>query len=295
MTQLVLFHGRSQQHKPADKLKQNWLESLDKGLKKSGLTLPISEADVRFPYYGDTLFDLVDGKSAKEAAEIVVMGDDVDAEERIFMQQVMEELRLGAGITDAELRAVADDEVVEMGPLNWGWVRAVAQAMDRRGLSGTTVALVTHDVYCYLVDESIKGEIDDGVAAAFKPGVKTVVVGHSLGSVISHSLLCQRGKDEGWSVPQLVTVGSPLAVSRIVQSILPPRWPGCVDSWYNAMDANDIVALHPLTPRYFNVGDAHEITNKTDVDNHTDNQHGISGYLDDKDVARVIYDALTAA
>lgn len=291
--ELVLLHGRSQQDKPAKQLKKDWLAALAKGLEKSGLELPIPETSVRFPYYGDTLFDLVDGKSAKEAAKVVVMGDDVDKEERVFVQQVMEELRLGAGITDAELRAVAGDEVVEMGPMNWGFVRAIAQAFDSRGGSGLAVALATHDVYCYLVEESIKADIDDGVAAAFTPGVETVVVGHSLGSIVSHSLLCERGAAEGWSVPQYVTVGSPLAVSRVVQSILPPRWPGCVDRWYNAMDDHDIVALHPLTPKFFNVGDAHQITNKTDVDNHTSNQHGISGYLDDKDVARVIYAALT--
>ena len=34
------------------------------------------------------------------------------------------------------------------------------------------------------------------------------------------------------------------------------------------------------------------ITNKTNVNNHTDNRHGIVGYLDDPDVAKKIYQAL---
>jgi hypothetical protein len=290
--QLVLVHGRSQQGKNAAELKQEWLDALEEGLQKSGKTLPIDESDVRFPFYGDTLVDLIEGMPINEAAEIVVMGDDVDAEERVFMLQVMEEVRQEAGLTEVELRAAAGNEVVEMGPQNWRWVGAVARALDGRGLSGTGVALATHDVYCYMVNRSIKDEIDEGVAEALKPRVETVVVGHSLGSVVTHAVLRERGQDEGWAVPQFVTVGSPLAVTRIMQSIMPPRWPKCVERWYNARDEDDIVALYPLTPERFNVGEANHVTNDTVV-NRTSNQHGISGYLSDEKIAEVIFDALT--
>ncbi len=57
------------------------------------------------------------------------------------------------------------------------------------------------------------------------------------------------------------------------------------------MDPNDIVSLNALEAPHFNVPRIH---NKTDVDNWTDNQHGIGGYLDDEDVARRIHDALVA-
>lgn len=290
--QLVLVHGRSQQGKNAKALKRQWLDALEVGLRKSGKTLPIPESDVRFPFYGDTLVDLIAGVPAADAAEIVVMGAGLDAEERVFMLQVMEEVRREARVTEVELRAAAGDEVVEMGPQNWGWVGAVARALDDKGLSGTAVALATHDVYCYLVDGSIKDDIDEGVANALKPGVETVVVGHSLGSVVAHALLRERGEDEGWAVPQFVTVGSPLAVSRIKQSIIPPRWPTCVKRWYNARDKDDIVALYPLTPERFNVGEENHVTDALVV-NRTSNQHGISGYLSDEKVAGVIYEALT--
>lgn len=51
-----------------------------------------------------------------------------------------------------------------------------------------------------------------------------------------------------------------------------------------------IVALYPLTSEYFNVTPA--ITDKRDVKNWTPNHHGIIGYLDDKGVAKRVYDAL---
>ena len=56
------------------------------------------------------------------------------------------------------------------------------------------------------------------------------------------------------------------------------------------MDEGDIVALYPLDVEHFDVDPP--ILNKTDVDNDTPNQHGISGYLNDAEVARRIYEAL---
>jgi len=49
-------------------------------------------------------------------------------------------------------------------------------------------------------------------------------------------------------------------------------------------------ALHPLDSVNFNISPS--IENKTDVNNHTDNRHGIAGYLDDATVAIQIRNAL---
>jgi hypothetical protein len=93
-------------------------------------------------------------------------------------------------------------------------------------------------------------------------------------------------------VPLHVTVGSPLAVTAIREVLQPLKGLVCARAWFNAMDPQDIVALYPLGPPRFDVQST--IENKTDVDNQTDNQHGIAGYLDDAVVARRIHDALTA-
>ena len=59
------------------------------------------------------------------------------------------------------------------------------------------------------------------------------------------------------------------------------------------MDERDVVALYPLTPSHFPINPlAPSIENKQDVQNKTTNRHGMGGYLDDKDVAKRIYDAL---
>ncbi len=298
--QLVLIHGRSQQNKDSIALKAEWLDALDEGLGKSGLTLPIPEPDVRFPYYGDTLIQMVEGLSADNAADVVVRGDGASDDEARFTKAVLEEMRQQAGITDEQLAEAVGQEVVDRGPQNWGWVQGILKAFDRfvpHG-SGASIALLTKDVYKYLKNPGIQAEIDEGVCQAFKPGVETVVVSHSLGTVVAYNVLRREGHKRGWKVPLFITVGSPLAVTEIrktVSGMGPLRCPECAGGWFNAMDERDVVSLYPLNTRAFPLDPANPaIENKTDVKNRTDNRHGISGYLDDKEVARRIHAALTA-
>src|SRR5213080_1949675 len=101
--QLLLIHGRAQEKKDSIALKAEWLDALHDGLAKSNLSLPIPEKDVRFPFYGNTLYDMVDGKSADGAAAVIVRGEDTDDDEKRFMRVILEEIRTEAGITDAQL------------------------------------------------------------------------------------------------------------------------------------------------------------------------------------------------
>ena len=292
--QLVFVHGRSQEKRNASELKEEWVDALRKGLAKSGLTLPLSDADIRFPYYGQTLYDLVEGKPDKDVAEIIVRGDDVSEQEKMFVRSVLLEIQQQKGITDEQVQALARQAIAERGVLNWEWVQTVLCALDTYvpGASSTSVALATRDVYLYLRNPGFQSVIDNGVASAITAGKETVVVGHSLGTVVSYSLLRREGQARGWKVPVYITVGSPLAVRVIKEGLSPIKFPPCVGKWFNGFDPRDVVALYPLDAAHFPVTPA--IENKADVDNPTSNRHGISGYLSDPVVARRIYEALTA-
>jgi hypothetical protein len=298
--QLVLVHGREQQGKNSLELKADWIRALQEGLDKTGLKLPIPEQDIRFPYYGDTLQQLVDGLAPDAAAEVVIRGTDGDEARRRFAAAVLEQVKQKLGITDQEIEALAGTEIVEKGILNWKWVQNLLRAIDRRvgGGSGAAVALFTNDVYQYLHNAAIRQVIETGVTRALSKGVETVVVGHSLGTIVTYNLLRQKGQKEGWKVPLFVTVGSPLAVTEIKQSLRAfgtIRCPECVARWFNAMDSRDVVSLFPLDVNSFPLAPPDpSILNKTDVDNGTDNRHGISGYLNDAEVARRIHEALSA-
>lgn len=292
--QLVFIHGRSQEQKDATALKGEWVDAFKQGLAKNGLTLPIADADIRFPYYGQTLYDLVKDRPASEVAEVIVRGDDAQEKETQFIRDVVIETQKRAGITDEQVQETTNELMAERGPLNWKWVRSVLQALDAHVplASSASISIATRDVYLYLRNPGFQQVIDSGVRAAMTPGVETVVVGHSLGSVVSYSLLRRDGVAMGWKVPLYVTLGAPLAVTAIKESLKPVKHPACVSQWFNAMDGRDIVALYPLDATHFPVDPA--IENKTDVDNPTENRHGISGYLSDAVVAKRIFDALTA-
>ncbi|KFI06094.1 hypothetical protein [Massilia sp. BSC265] len=290
--QLVFVHGRAQEGKDSLGLKQEWIAAWAKGLAKHGLQLPIAETDIRFPYYGDTLAQMTEGKSADEAARIIVRGE-LDQEEQSFIRDYLEQVQAATGITDEEILQEMSPEARERGVLNWGWVQALLEVVDRHVpmASAATVALFTQDTFRYLHNVTIRNTMNDGVRAAFAEQRETVVVGHSLGSVIAYNVL-RHQDNAGLKVPLFVTLGSPLGINVIRKSLRPIGHPGPVGTWFNAMDERDVVALFPLVKPHFGIVPA--IENKVDVDNDTVNRHGISGYLSDPEVARRIYDALVS-
>lgn len=287
---LVFIHGRAQQDKDSIALKAEWVQSFQDGLRDGGLTIPIAETDIKFPYYGDTLRDLVDG--ANEVADVIVRGTGATQTEQDFIRGMLDEVLKQTKVTQAELDAIVGAEVIQRGPFNWEWVQGILRAIDRHVpfASGTSIAIATYDVYQYLSNAVIADKINEGVLKAMQPGIPTVVVSHSLGTLVAYNLLKNRGATLGWEVPLFVTLGSPLAVTEIKEMITPIGHPKCVKKWFNAMDERDVVALYPLSKKYFPV--TPQIENKTDVRNPTENRHGISGYLSDPEVARRIHAAL---
>lgn len=309
MKQLVFVHGRSQEDHDAAALKKRWMDAWAVGLQKSGLQIPVPPEAIRFPYYGNTLRDLVEGKSIEQAARVIVKGAEADSEAAAFLREMLEEYvaRNRISETDIRLQMGPEGTVTTMGPQNWGWVQAVLRTLDTRtGSGGALIAAATNDVYQYLTNSACRKHIEDGVERALDLGVEaadgsaqplpagteSVVVSHSLGTIVAYTLLQRRSKANVGKVPLLVTLGSPLGIRAVRSKLKPISHPSCVGKWFNAMDPNDVVALYPLDARNFGIDP--EIENKTDVVNHTSNQHSIHGYLDDPVVAKRIHDAVIA-
>jgi hypothetical protein len=292
MRELILIHGRSQQGKDAAELKKTWVASLHEGMQKAGLQLDIDDSQIHFPYYGDTLIQLID--KAETVDSVVVKGgkDTVGDVEAQLMAQVVKELLDARGITPAQVSAAqttAELAVREKGPLNWGWVLTGLRILNDLGVGAAALELCTRDVYQYLYDPSIAATIDGGVASAFT-NEETVVVAHSLGTVVAYSLLTQMGAEKNWKVPTFITLGSPLAIHAINQLLPSLGVPPCVGTWFNGRDPKDTVALFPLAPEHFpDLG----IIAKNNIVNGSSNHHGIEEYLGDPDVAGWIHRALT--
>ena len=261
-------------------------------MKAAGRTMPLADEDIHFVYYGDTLEDFLSGSG--DVAEVIARGqnDGEDPFELAMQASIVEEIRQAAGITDDQVASFLDDDVVvQRGAQNWPWVVAMIRAIEEHtDIGPATIYLLTKDVHHYLHTPGTLQTIELGVSKVMKPGIPTVFVAHSLGSIVAYHALKSPLAEAGWTVPLFVTLGSPLAIRAIKSKLAPIKHPPVVDSWFNARDPRDIVALHPLDGQHFPVDPS--VANKNDVDNWTHDRHGIEGYLGDPEVAARICDAL---
>jgi hypothetical protein len=285
---LVFVHGRGQGGLDPAELKSQWLAALRQGAQAAGRTLP-NPIEVALPYYGDTLDKFAREFAIPLTSEVQTRGNQLDDEFLVFQADVAEVLRQRAGVTDAQVDDEYGPNPKPRGPLNWEWVQAILRALDKHGggMSQAGIETFTRDVFLYTTRAGVRDEIDRIVAAALTEQ-PTVVVGHSLGSVVAYNVL--RTDRRSLRVPLYLTVGSPLAIRAVRDQFRPLRFPLPVKSWYNAFDTRDVVALYPLDRSNFPV--TPDIENYAAVKNRTDNRHGIAGYLDDAKVAARLLDAL---
>lgn len=285
---LVLVHGRGQQRLDPAELKSKWLNTLRRGAQKLGRTLP-DTIDVTFPYYGDALDKLIRKYNIALTSDIQTRGSNVDDEFLVFQAECAEAFRKGSGVTDAQVDAEYGANTKPKGPLNWEWVQAILRALDKHGggISSTALESFSRDVFLYTTRADVREEIDRIVANSLTEE-PTVMVGHSLGSVVAYSVL--QSDRRSLRIPLYLTVGCPLGIRAIRDQFRPLRYPLPVKEWFNAFDTRDLVALYPLDRANFPV--TPEIENYAAVKNSTGNRHGIAGYLDDPQVAQRLLDAL---
>lgn len=197
----------------------------------------------------------------------------------------MLELAERAGVDDEEVVDELGQAPIKKGAENWPWVLATGRVLDRktpwfgRGL----LRLLVSDVDAYLNRLYVRKAVNNTVAPVIieQP---TVVVAHSLGSIIAYCVLIEQ--EQYTQVPLFATVGCPLGM-HTVKNLLPRplRKPRGASAWFNAADVRDPIAMVPRLDR-----DAFpaEIENVSDVHNPEYNPHGIAGYLADPVVARHI-------
>lgn len=279
---LLLIHGRAQGgHDPA-LLKQAWLAALHEGCAAAGRPLP-AVAAVDFPYYGDELDHWTARAKLPGAADVVAKGSGQNQAFESFMQSALDQLRVTAGLSDAEIDAeLTPGAPIEKGVQNWAWVQALARVLDRRltPLSDFTIETFLKDVYLYLSSKPVQRAID-GIVEAMLTDEPTLVIAHSLGTVVAYNVI--RAHRQRLDLRKFITVGSPLGIRVISSRLGVVTNPAGQDGWFNAYDERDVVALNPLDQRNFPA--LPPILNYAGVRNQTDNRHGIAGYLNDPRVA----------
>jgi hypothetical protein len=281
---LVLIHGRDQQGKQPDALKAAWMGALTSGAQRAGKKLPMP-IKVEFPYYGDKLDEFARAYDIPLSSEAQSRGTPTDDEFQAFQYEFAEDIRQRSGITDNQIQAEYGAGPQERGPLNWKWIQAVLRSIDKHGggMNQKTLEIFTRDVFLYTTRAGVRDEIDRIVASKLTER-PTVIVAHSLGTIVTYSVLTRDQRK--LQVPLLVTVGSPLGVRAVRDQFRPLRSPEPVQAWYNAFDKRDVVALYPLDAANFPI--RLSIENNSAVNNFTANRHGIEGYLNNGPVAEKV-------
>jgi hypothetical protein len=286
---LLLVHGIGQGgKKPAD-LENAWIDTLRAGYRDARLPFPDS-LTVDFPYYGDALDARVAKSKLPLPQEIVPKGGEVSSPYEEFLRNSLDEMKESANISDADVAAEAGPiPAAEKGIQNWRLTQALARVIDRRlpGFTSASIERYLRDVYLYVSNRSVAREIN-AIVESKLTDEPTVVIGHSLGSVVAYRVLLEQGARV--KLRRYITVGSPLGIRTISSNLGVLRYPPADLSWFNAYDDGDIVALNPLKDPWFKTDPA--IANYNRVRNVTDNRHGIVGYLNDVTVARCVAEAL---
>jgi hypothetical protein len=286
---LVLVHGRDQGGKDEQQLKKTWVATLKKGLGPQRAKI-LEQVDIRFPFYGTKLDELVAKLDEAMPADVLTTGDagNADSDFIVFQQLVLERVAREAGLTDDDIRRELPPGAQEKGPGSWEWVQAILRALDKLpNISAMAIEHATRDVYAYLTVQSVRKAVNAIVAPAMDE--KCVVVGHSLGSVVTYHILKNTTASD---VPLYCTLGSPLGVTGIRENLMPLVFPKGVADWFNAFDDRDVVALYPLDEKLYPLKPP--IVNDASLKNETENHHGIIEYLDKKPVADRIFAALSA-
>ncbi|MFI7639810.1 hypothetical protein [Nonomuraea sp. NPDC049400] len=149
-----------------------------------------------------------------------------------------------------------------------GWL------LDRLdGRSAAFAKLFAPEVAAYLTDEAKREKCRQVVADVIRKNRPTVVIAHSLGSVVTYETL--------WAHPDLqidllITLGSPLGMRNVVfERLLPApingrgERPKGVGRWVNIADKDDIAAIPPNLAVSFTGVDAEELVNLDWIDFHT--------------------------
>lgn len=299
MRRLIFVHGINNQTNTKAEIEANWASALRGALGALGDAW-WSEVEFRTAYYADVLFNEEqswDGGAEPVAAMSVGARESDYAPDEIAALYL--ELQLSHGITDAQVEAeLRPGEMPEHKRMAAGihkaWLKAIARALEKviPGAGNDLAERFLRQAATYLNKAGVYNKVNTLVRNQVFDNLRdldrTVVVSHSLGTIISYVLL--RQMPDAPKIPLFVTLGSPLGIRIVRDRISPPYiTPPIASKWLNGSDRQDFVALHPeLTQATFG-----KITVvNTILDNGYEDAHSIEKYLAQPAIALAIGQAL---
>jgi hypothetical protein len=248
VSRVVLVHGIAQQYKGPESLRAECAPALCDGVRFAGGA--VDPRDVSVAFYGD----LFRPAGARSPGLPDYDASDVD---HLFERELLYAWWREAAEREPAVPAPSASTRTRAPQ----WVqRAVYALSGSRYFGGLTErALVgsLKQVRWYLTEEDVRRRVRARLLDAITADT-TVVVGHSLGSVVAYEGL---SAEPGTPVSMLITLGSPLGLPKLIfDRLVPPptggrgHWPRRTHQWTNIADTGDIVANPKALAPLFGAG-----------------------------------------
>jgi hypothetical protein len=289
---IAFIHGINNESQTADTIRSSWQASLESAWEKLNLRRPDPPV-IDVAYYARTLATA--SIRSNDAGTAMGTGAASTSDAINLLRAYAE----AANVTETELAAAADRqgvprEAVEQGVPHEGWVIAFAGLLEAI-LPDKGLFVANHflrQAAVYISNKALAARVDAEVEAQVfdnRPD-PTIIVAHSLGTVIAYRLLAGR-RMENRAAPLFITLGSPLSVSMF-RPILPTR--GIMPTppiarWINGRHADDFVTLGRAITKQSIGFDG--VVDVTDIDNPDNDKHSILRYLASPPIARELFRA----
>jgi hypothetical protein len=238
MPRVVGVHGIGHQYTGPNSVRTEWLPAVRDGLSFAGATFPRGDALV-CAFYGE-LFRRPGTKALGiplyDAADVTG-----DWEKELLKAWWREAAKVEEGVLGPEARTKLRTPEFVQRALN-----ALSNSRFFAGIAEQALIFNLKQVYSYFHNPEIRQTARKRVADVVDSKT-SVIIGHSLGSVVAYECLCAH---PDWRVRTFVTLGSPLGIRNLIFDRLQPpphdgigAWPGSVERWINIADKGDIVAL----------------------------------------------------
>jgi pimeloyl-ACP methyl ester carboxylesterase len=246
VAKILVIHGIGQQLKGPATLRAELAASLQDGL--SAAHAMVSGDDIQFAFFGDLFRPsgtvLGNGIGRLANAELDTM--------------LLTELWCRAAEVDSRVIPPDQESLGRSPDLVQRAIRALSRTRYFGGILPHLLVGSLRQVQRYFTDSALRGQVQERIAQNVS-GETTVLVGHSLGTVVAYEAACA---NPDWGLRSLVTLGSPLGLRHVIFDRLRPaptmttdgqpigQWPVAEGRWTNIVDVGDVVAavedLRPL-------------------------------------------------
>lgn len=281
---MVGIHGIGKTYDTGPELEPEWGPAIAGGLREAGFREQADRvaAELRVASYGS----LFRREGVLNLGPPRMTADDLSSQaERDWITTLYE-----AAVAEEPTLAPAPGSLVATPVSLKALVHKLLQSPAFAGVSESLLVGSLRQVVAYLNDEKVRARVHERVQAEVSDDT-TVLIGHSLGSVVAHQFLTA---GHGPDIRLLVTLGSPLGISNLVFDKLRPApmdgrgaWPGGVERWVNVVEPHDFVAMVTQLRPLFGPGPDGAQVEDIGVSNGW-SAHSVKRYLNPRAVGEVL-------